>query len=200
MTRLCVAFAVLLVVLPGLGVDAHAQTAEIAAFAGFGFGGALTSTVGGQDIPIEGGLTYGAAFSTPIARTWRIEGLFTRQESRLAEVRSGARIDVAMERYMAGIQEEKSSGRLRAFGTFLVGATRFAPAGFDSETWFTVGLGLGVKTRLTGHLGLRFEARGFYMPVTSNGAAVCSSGTCIFGYSGSGMFQGDFAAGVLFAF
>jgi hypothetical protein len=101
---------------------------------------------------------------------------------------------------MAGIQEEKSRGNLRAFGTFLVGVTRFVASGFDSETWFTVGLGVGVKTRLTRHVGLRFEARGFYTPVTSNGAVVCSSGACLFAFSGSGMFQGDLSGGVLFAF
>jgi hypothetical protein len=200
MMRRCAALAVLLVALLGLGVEAHAQTAEIAVFAGFGFGGSLASPAGGQDIPIEAGPAYGAAFNTPIASTWRIELLFSRQASRLAEARSGAHIDVAMERYMAGIQEEKASGRVRAFGTFLIGATRFVPAGFDSEAWFTVGLGLGVKTRLTEHVGLRFEGRAFYTPVTGNGATVCSSGRCIFGYSGSGMFQGDVSGGVLFAF
>ena len=46
----------------------------------------------------------------------------------------------------------------------------------------------------------RFEARGFYTPVTSGGGAICSNGRCTFAYSGSGMFQGDVSGGVVFVF
>jgi hypothetical protein len=200
MTRLRAVSAVLLFAVLGRGVETHAQTTEIGAFAGYGFGGSLPSPAAVRDIPIEGGLTYGAVFSKAIATTWRVEVLFSRQESRVADVRPGTHIDAAIERYMAGIQEEAGPGNARAFGTCLIGATRFVPAGFDSETWFTIALGLGVKTRLAQHVGLRVEARGFYTPVTGYGATVCSSGRCIFEYSGSGMFQGDLSGGVFFAF
>jgi hypothetical protein len=46
----------------------------------------------------------------------------------------------------------------------------------------------------------RFEARGFYTPVTSGGGAICSNGRCTFAYSGSGVFQGDVSGAVVFAF
>lgn len=50
------------------------------------------------------------------------------------------------------------------------------------------------------HLGLRFEAHGYYLPVNASGATICSGGQCIFGFSGSGMFQGDVSAGILIPF
>ena len=200
MRRLRPLTAVLFFAVMGLGAEAGAQTAEIAAFGGYGFGGALTEPVTGRDVPIEGGLVYGGTFSKAIAETWRVEALFSRQESRLAAEWPNPSVDVAMERYMGGIQEERSRGSLRAFGTFLIGATRFVRYGFDSETWFTVGLGLGIKTRLATHVGFRFEARGFYTPVASNGALVCGSRGCLFAFSGAGKFQGDLSGGVLFAF
>jgi hypothetical protein len=198
MTRFRSVAAVLVFALLGFGVDAKAQTAEVAALCGIGFGGSLASPVSGESMDIESGLVYGGAISTPLSRTWRIEGLFLRQESRVSGERPGTDID--LERYLAGFQEELPWGKTRAFGTFLIGATRFVPAGSDDEWWFTVGLGLGVKTRLTPRVGLRFEARGYYTPVSGRGATVCGVGGCVLAYSVSGMFQGDITAGVLFGF
>lgn len=192
--------AVLVLAVLGFGVDAQAQTVEIAALGGIGFGGSLVSPVSGESLGIDAGPLYGGAVSTPISRTWRFEGLFLRQESHVAGNQAGTDVAVALERYLAGLQEEVPWGNARAFGTFLIGATRFAPAGSDDEWWFTLGLGLGVKTRLSGHVGLRFEARGYYVPDTGRGVTVCGSGGCAFAYSVSGMFQGDVTAGVLFHF
>jgi len=149
MTRFRTVAAVLAFALLALGIDARAQTAEVAAFGGIGFGGSLTSPATGASIDIEVGPVYGAALSTPLSSTWRFEGLFSRQESRVAGERAGAHIHVAQERYLAGFQEEVPWGNRRAFGTFLIGATRSVPAGADDEWWFTIGLGLGFKTRLS---------------------------------------------------
>jgi hypothetical protein len=192
--------ALFIAVLLGSRADARAQAAEVAAFGGWGFGGALASPAGGQNVGMDAGPLFGAAFSAPISRTWRVEAVVSRQQSRLADESPDACIDLAIERYLAGIQEEKARGRTRAFGTFLVGATRFVPSGFESEIWFTIGLGLGVKQALSTHVGLRFEARGFYTPVTGGGATVCSAGRCVFAFSGSGVFQGDLTGGILVVF
>lgn len=90
--------------------DARAQTAELSALGGYGFGGSLTAPAGGADVPIESGVLYGGAFSMPFAGTWRIEGLITRQESRVTDRVTGTDVAVALERCLAGIQEEKSNG------------------------------------------------------------------------------------------
>jgi hypothetical protein len=200
MTRSRSLAPVLAFALLGLGIDAIAQTTEVAAFGGIGFGGSLLTPASGGSVDIEAGPLFGGAISTPLSSTWRFEGLFLRQESRVAAERPGTHIDGAQDRYLAGFQEELPWGNARAFGTFLIGATRFAPADANDGWWFTIGLGLGVKTELAPHVGLRFEARGYYMPVTVGGVTVCGAGGCFFKYTGSGVFQGDVTAGVFFGF
>ncbi len=200
MTRFRIAAAVLVFILLGFASDAAAQTTEVAAFGGIGFGGSLTSPASGGSVDIEVGPVYGGAFSTPLSSTWRFEGLFSRQESRVEGGRSGAHLHVAQERYLAGFQEEVPWGNQRAFGSFLIGATRSVPAGADDEWWFTIGVGLGFKMRLSARVGFRFEARGYYTPVTVGGVTVCGAGGCFFSTTGSGVFQGDVTAGVFFGF
>lgn len=182
------------------GAEVHAQTVEIAPFVGWGFGGSLVSPILDQDRPIDSGITYGGAADIAIAPTWRFEAFYSRQESHVDGPDHGSRLGLTVERYMAGAQEEHAAGRIRVFGTFLAGVTRVVPSGFDSETRFSVGIGLGVKTYLARHVGLRLEAHGFYTPVTISGATVCAAGRCVFAFSGSGLFQGDVSGGVLFAF
>jgi hypothetical protein len=200
MTRFLGVAAGLVFALLGFGIDAGAQTTEVAAFGGIGFGGSLVSPASGGSTDIEVGPVYGGAVSTALSSTWRFEGSFSRQESRVAGERSGTYIHVAQERYLAGFQEELPWGNRRAFGTFLIGATRSVPAGAGDEWWFTIGLGLGFKTRLSARVGFRFEARGYYTPVTVGGVTVCGAGGCFFRYTGSGVFQGDVTAGVFFGF
>ena len=192
--------AVLVFAILGLGIDAGAQTTEVAAFGGIGFGGSLTSPGGGGSTDIDVGPLYGGAISTPLSSTWRFEGLISRQESRVEGGQAGAHLHVAQERYLAGFQEEVQWGNRRAFGSFLIGATRAVPSGADDEWWFTIGLGLGFKMPLSARVGFRFEARGYYTPVTVGGATVCGAGGCFFKYTGSGVFQGDVTAGVFFGF
>ncbi len=183
-----------------LAGPAHAQSVEIAPFVGYGFGGSVVSIGYGTSSAVDAGVVYGGIVDVTIAKAWRLEALYSRQESAVATPGAAGRIGLRVERYLAGIQEEKAWGRVRAFGVGLVGATRFVPAGYDSETYFTAGVALGVKSRLAGHFGARLEGRLFYVPVTTGGGAVCSGGQCLFGYSGSGMFQGDVSAALVIGF
>jgi hypothetical protein len=86
------------------------------------------------------------------------------------------------------------------FGEFMLGATRYAPEGYGSELWFTLGVAAGVKTYVARHLGFRFEARGDYTPVSISGRMYGGPDGCLVGYAGAGTFQGDASGGVLVAF
>ena len=104
---------------------------------------------------------------------------------------------------MVGIQEEpETDGPVRFFGVALLGATRLIPglADTDSELRFAAGLSLGAKVLATGRVGFRFEARAFYTVVDSGGAVYCQGGTCLFRFSGSGIWQGDVTAGLVLRF
>ncbi len=102
---------------------------------------------------------------------------------------------------MGGVGEERGDGPTRYFGVVLLGAARFTPglAGFGSSSRFTAALGLGLKRRFSEHLGFRADARGYYVAAETGGGVFCS-GSCLFVFSASGLWQGDLGAGFVLAF
>jgi len=181
--------------------DARAQTVEASGFGGLSFGGELIATPGYESVPLQAGLLYGGAVNVEFLPKWRIEALIMRQESRVRGPVHGTHVDVNVDRYMLGVQQqERLSGHFDVFGEFMMGATRYLPRGYDSELWFTLGVAAGVKTSVARHVGFRFEARGYYTPVSISGVGVCGGYGCVIGYTGTGTFQGDISAGVVFGF
>ena len=180
---------------------ARAQTVELTAFGGLAFGGELIATPGYESVPLQAGLLYGGAVNVEFLPRWRFEALFMREESKVPGPANGTYVDIDVDRYMGGIlSQERLSQRFDIFGEFMLGATRYVPAGYESELWFTLGAAAGVKTYVTRNVGFRFEARGYYTPVVISGATVCGGNGCVIGYTGTGTFQGDITAGVIIAF
>jgi hypothetical protein len=177
---------------------------ELAPFAGLQFGGHLYNPSLGTSFSIDEDAVFGATLDVALDDNWRVELLFSRQDTELRSKDAGApRFPQVVERYMVGIQEEHGPhGPFRFFGVALLGATRLAPglSGADSELRFAVGLSLGAKVPASSRVGFRFEARGFYTVVESGGAVYCTNGACLFRFSGSGIWQGDVTAGVVLRF
>ena len=63
----------------------------------------------------------------------------------------------------------------------------------------TFGLSLGIKHALSDRFGLRAEGRAFFVSVGSGGGVFCS-GSCLFVFRASGLWQGDLSAGVTLGF
>ena len=187
--------------LPGAN-QARAQSVQITPFVGYAFGGSVRDTVLDESRSFDAALAYGGTLNFAISESWRFELLYSRQETKISGNGLSPSFDVTIERYLAGFQEEKGEGNIRYFGTFWLGATRFVPglAGYDAETRFGGGVGLGVKTFPVKNVGLRFEARGFYTLVKSEGGAFCANGECLFAFAGTGLWQGDVSAGLILAF
>ena len=179
---------------------AGAQGVELAPFAGVQFPGYVSSAANGRPVSIGIGLDYGGTLDIGVAPGWRVELLYSRQATELSS-QGGPNFGLKLERYLVGIQEEKGDPPLRFFGVFLAGLTRFAPGldGYDSDVRFTLGLSLGLKRALSERFGFRAEARGFFLNVNSGGGVVCS-GSCLFVFSASGLWQGDLSAGFTMAF
>ena len=182
--------------------EARAQSVQITPFVGYAFGGSVRDTVLDESRSFDAALAYGGSLSFPISESWRFELLYSRQETKLSGEGLSPSFDVTIERYLAGFQEEKGEGNVRWFGTVWFGATRFVPGlgGYDSETKFGAGVGLGVKTFPVKNVGLRFEARGLYTLVKGDGGVLCANGTCLFAFSGNGLWQGDVSVGLILAF
>jgi hypothetical protein len=181
---------------------AQGADVELAPFIGLQYGGGYLSAAG---VPhsFDESLDYGATLDVAVAPTWRVEFLFSRQETELRPPTGAPTFPQVVERYMVGIQEEpETDGPFRFFGVALLGATRLVPglSGIDSELRFAAGLSLGTKVPASSRFALRLEARGFYTVVDSGGAVFCTNGTCLFRFSGSGIWQGDVTAGLVLRF
>ncbi len=176
---------------------------QISAFAGYQFGGAIFSETFERQFSFKGGLDWGGAVDFAIGQSWRFEVYYSRQDTQLESAGLvDAAFDVKVERLMTGFQEEKGEGSVKWFGTILVGATRYTPGNstLSSDTRFSAGLGLGVKSLFTPNVGLRLEGNAFYTSVQGGGGVFCTAGSCLVRYSGSGIWQGDLAAGLIIAF
>lgn len=137
-----------------------------------------------------------------MGESWRAEVYYSRQDSALEPQGVGPQVDVVLERLEAGLMEQKGTGHTRFFGSLLLGVSRFVPkvGKYDTDSHFSGTVALGVKRYFGKHLGLRAEARGHWISVESGGGAICSNGSCLFVFSGSGIWQGDFSGGLLLAF
>lgn len=180
----------------------EAQAVQLAPLAGWGFGGSVRDVATGESRSFDAAPVFGGALDMKLGPGWNAELYFSRQQTKLGGGGLAPSFDIAMERYLLGIQEEKGDERVRWFGTFWLGATRFVPGldAYGSETRFTGGVGLGVKTFFTTNVGLRLEARGFYTVVKSAGGLLCVNGDCLFAFGGSGLWQGDVGGGLILAF
>jgi len=183
---------------------APAQSVQLAPFAGYQFGGSFRSDVVEGRFSLKSALDYGGTIDLAISKGWRVELLYSRQETEIdAPPVFGSGFDLTVERYMVGVVEEKTpEARTRFFGAALAGVTRFVPglSGFDRDSRFTLGIALGFKTFMSDNLGLRFEGRGYYTFVEAEGGAWCAAGTCLFAFGGSGLWQADVSAGLILAF
>ena len=176
---------------------------QIAPFVGYQFGGSIFSTTFDRKFSFKSALEWGGAVDIAIGETWRVEAYYSRQDTQLESAGlADAAFDVKIERLMVGLQEEKGEGSVKFFGTILLGATRYTPANtsLSGDTRFSAGLGLGVKSFFTPNVGLRLEAHAFYTSVEGGGGVFCAPGLCLFSYTGSGIWQGDVAAGLIIAF
>lgn len=188
--------------------NGEAQGLQLTPIGGWGVGGSVSEPASGPSRSLRGAFLFGGALDVRLSQShgasidqWNLELFHSRQASELSLGESGA-VEVTVERYLLGLQEEKGDERFRWFGTFFLGATRFVPElpGYDAELRVTGGLGLGSKSFFGEHLGLRLEARGLYTSVPAEAGFLCSGpGDCLFAYGG-GIWQGELAAGLILAF
>ena len=92
-----------------------------------------------------------------------------------------------------------STDRMLEEGSVIWVDTGVTLDGYDSDVRATFGLSLGIKHMLSDRFGLRAEGRAFFVSVGSGGGVFCS-GSCLFVFRASGLWQGDLSAGVTLGF
>jgi hypothetical protein len=186
--------------------DAHAQTVEITPFGGYRVGGDFYELATGQPIDTDGapsaGLLVNVEFG-PRTDGLKIEGLFTRQDTRLdvrpSPLEPPIRVKVIVDHAQVGGIQEFGRGRARPFLSGLLGITRYAAPG-DTEVRFSMGAGGGVKLFASEHFGLRLDGRAYVTFVDADVSGVCGGLGCVLGFDTSTVWQADFTAGAIFAF
>jgi hypothetical protein len=188
---------------------ARAQGVEITPFGGYRFGGDFFELITDQPVDLDGSVSFGVAVDIPLQRSdgFQIEGLFSHQQADLTlqpTKRSPVRLARAtVDHWLGGGLQEFGGDRVRPFLTGMLGLTRYAGGGGDSEIRFTLSAGGGVKLFPTRHLGVRLDGRVYTTFVEADvGLFACSSfsGTCIVGFHTDVVWQAEGTAGVVFRF
>ncbi len=190
---------------------AWAQRVEITPFAGYRFGGNIT-TDGDfffdqlADFEVADGSSVGVILDFRLIDNLFLEFNLSRQDTKLREdfglLDPGIDLlDLKVDYYHVGILYQWAPGQIRPFVTASLGGTRFDPDArdLDSLTRFSVGLGGGVKFLFSDHVGLRFEGRGFGTLIEDGDEVYCDFGDC-YHSDGTYLWQGEVRAGLVLAF
>ena len=181
------------------------ESIELAPFGGYRTGGSVSGELDGtlQDFGIQSGASYGGTIDFNLhSGNFKLELLYSRQSTQVEGVIPfvpGGR-DLNVEYLMGGLLQEVGTTKSRFFISLLGGGTRLSPRAFESDTKFSLSLGAGLKFFPARHIGLRFDARAYLTFIQSDSGTFCANGTCLFSYSGSHLWQGDFTGGLIFAF
>ncbi|NOX48505.1 MAG: hypothetical protein GXO89_16175 [Chlorobi bacterium] len=181
---------------------------ELTPLIGYQFGGKLRMYEG--DLKVKDQMNYGLAASTALAPDTRFEFMWTHMETSAdfrpyygyEFLRGSFNLNINYYQ-IGGVREFPKGGAVVPFGEFTLGAVQFTPSDVNiAETWrFSVTLGGGAKFWLSDRIGIRLQAR-LLMPLYFQGVSLYA------GTGGSGMgvgagvpiLQGDFLAGLIFAF
>jgi hypothetical protein len=188
---------------------------ELTGFYGWQYGGNFTSYQG--EVDVKDTENFGGMIDIPVPSRpgMMAEIFYSRQNTSVAlnQFPSGAKddlFDVAIEYIQAGALYEQaySRGRMKPFGSFTLGATRFAPKvnsykgiALDDEWRFSITLGLGLKALMSERVGLRLQGR-LLMPMNFYGTSFWfgTGGSGVGVSGGSVILQGDVIGGLFFLF
>mgnify|MGYP000276776689 FL=1 len=187
---------------------------QVTAYTGYQFGSS-TNFYGYQNqgrFKIKSSQDFGGMISLELRPSSHVEVSYTYMGTYATIERGGYPAnnlgDVDVHYYqIGGVQESTVGENVDVFGTLSFGGTTFTPKNnfyetsggdrypLDSKTYFSVGVGGGVKLWLSDVIGIRIQARmlmpvtwgGFYFGTGGGGASV-----------GSAMLSGDIGGGLIF--
>jgi opacity protein-like surface antigen len=193
------------------------QNFEIAGFGGWNVGGEFKwqnggaivngeATATGSRIGLDDHSSFAVAADLRASDSAAYELFYSREATQLKAIGGAAATDVTVSYlHLAGtLMLDDSDRPLKPYAIGGLGFTRLQPgeAG-SSRTRFSGSLGLGLRWAATQHLSLRLEGRGF-VTLMNNDAVFCKSDQtgliCRVHGNGTTFIQGQFLAGVAFAF
>jgi hypothetical protein len=160
---------------------------EITPYAGYAIGGNFTDNITGANLDVKEGGNFGLVLGLPDTPETQYELFYGFQRTKVtgAGTFGGETLfDLDIHYLHLGGTYLFTGDKVRPFLSGGLGATHFVPhgSGLNQKTYFSLSLGGGVKIPISGHVGLRFEGRGFMtiLPDTteifcvSSGGAACN--------------------------
>ncbi len=204
---LLVAVALLLssVLFPG---EAGAEWGlEITPYAGYTFGGNFEDNTTGTNLDVKEGGSFGLVLGLPDTPETRYELFYGFQRTKVTgggTFGGDTLFDLDIHYLHIGGTYMFPGDKVRPFLSGGLGATHFVPHGngLDQKTYFSLSLGGGVKIPISGHVGLRFEGRGFLTVLPDNTEIFCvSSGgaACSVKVQGNALGQVLLMTGITFS-
>ncbi len=137
-----------------------------------------------RELDVEPDLNYGLIYSWAVSKRFRLELMWDHQTADLYE-RGGIfgqdleLGDIDIDYYHVGVVFQWPLQKIQPFVVQSLGATRLAPdaTGYFGETYFSLGLGGGVKIPVSEHFGVRLEGR-LYTTVLDNDRDWCHDHGC----------------------
>ena len=196
-----------MMLLPGL---AFAQRFELTPFAGYRFGGEIENPdfeLNEERFDFEDNDSQGLILDVAVNERLFVELLFSAQETILQDDRGFFgdqplfEIDVTYLHIGALYQWEIREG-VKPFVVGTLGVTDFEPQVGDlsGESFFSVGIGGGIKLMLAKNVGFRFEARGYSTILDADDELFCDPHHCYSYDDGTYLWQFAASAGLILAF
>jgi len=182
---------------------------EITPYGAYRFGGGFEETTGNSSIEVDDDNSYGLIFNARHSPMTQWEILYSHQETSADTLGIGLAdplLDIDIDYLHAGGTYLWDGEHVRPFLSATLGMTQvdINTAGYDSDSFFSFSLGLGLQVRPTERLGIRLEARSFGSLLDSDSDLFCQTGpgnnTCAVRIDGTVLWQLEAIAGIVFRF
>jgi len=197
--RLLLSAAALLLSSVLFPVEAEAERGlEITPYAGYAVGGNFEDNTTGADLNVKEGGSFGLVLGVPDTPETRYELFYGFQRTKVTgggTFGGESLFELDIHYLHLGGTYMFTGETVRPFLSGGLGATHFAPHGngMNRKTYFSLSLGGGVKIPISGHVGLRFEGRGFLTVLPDATDVFCvSSGGAVCGVKARGDVLGQF--------
>ena len=190
-----------------LAAAVPARALDLVPFAGFRFGGSLSTASANPSVPtslsIDSAVSYGAVVDVPIGGPRSIELYYSRQPTTV----SGGNVftpplhDATVSVVQLGLVDAipAEDPRLSWLLAGTLGVTELQAAN-SSATDFSIGLGGGVLWMANEHFGLRGDLRALITFTGSSAGAISCGGGCSFAFHSTAVAQGEASVGFVLRF
>ena len=182
---------------------------EITPFGAYRYGGEFEDADSSLSLELNDGASYGLIFNARHSPTTQWEIIYSHQETDAVTAGLGLSdpvLDIDIDYLQAGGTYLWEGDTARPFlaATLGVAQVDIGNAGYDSDSFFSFSLGLGLQFAPTNRLGLRLEARGYGTLLDSDSDLFCqfgpSNNVCAVRIDGTIMWQLEALAGIVFRF